>query len=101
MHNGDADDGDRIFFSPPPEQAYRHADYDTGPGVSMTRPRAGGSSGTALVDMLRSTGRGSGVGLGLGGRGEGGGETGARRHGGYRSDDGGGGGEEHSLREGE
>lgn len=97
QHNHDDDDDDGIFFQPPPELAYRDADYDTDPGVSMTRRRTGGS-GIAVVDMLRSTGRERGVGLGGGGGGE---EVADRRRLGYRSDGGCGRGEELCIQEGE
>lgn len=55
---------DDSLFPPPLELAYRDADYDTDPGIAMTRPRAVG--GTA--DMRRGTGRG-GSADGGGGRG--------------------------------
>lgn len=57
-----------------------------------------GGSGTAVVDMLRSTGRESGVGISRWGGGEGVGEG---RRGGYHSDSGRGRGEEHIMHEGE
>lgn len=41
------------LFPPSSELAYRDADYDTDPGVSMTRPRAI----RAVVDIRKSTGR--------------------------------------------
>lgn len=45
-----------------PELAYRNADYDTDPGVSLSRRRVGAGS----VDIRRSRGRGDEEGAGKG-----------------------------------
>lgn len=79
--------GNEDLFPPSSEMAYRDADYDTDPGVSMTRPQAVG----AVTDMRRSTGR-EWVGS-SGGRNE-------EQQRGYCSDGEGGGGR-HVTREGE